>query len=136
MVLATVLQRKRKANLSLLVFAAAEFLIDLFANVWSGQGQAKKIPGGKRKYQVLLGLLRAYDKKWHILLIKCNKFNCILFLFLSHFCSHTISQHLMQHLTNDTFRLAIHLDKNPIQTSLVTSLPALQMRILSRKLCV
>lgn len=39
-------------NMSQLVFTAAEFLVDLFCEVWATQGQTNKIPKGRRKYQV------------------------------------------------------------------------------------
>ena len=42
-----------RQNLAQLIFAAAEFLIDILAVVWSNQGQTEQIPRGRRKYQVL-----------------------------------------------------------------------------------
>ena len=35
-----------------LIFTAAEFLIELFCEVWATQGQTNKIPKGRRKFQV------------------------------------------------------------------------------------
>ena len=42
-----------RQNLAALVFTAAEFLINIFGDVWVKQGQTPKIPRGRRKYQVL-----------------------------------------------------------------------------------
>ena len=39
-------------DMSLLVYSAAEFFIDLFCEVWSSQGQTNKIPKGRREHQV------------------------------------------------------------------------------------
>ena len=42
-----------RQNLALLTFSTAEFLINIFADVWMTQGQTQRIPKGRRKYQVL-----------------------------------------------------------------------------------
>lgn len=43
---------KGQADQTELALKAAEFLIDLFARVWSTMGQTMKVPNGSRKYQV------------------------------------------------------------------------------------
>ena len=41
-----------RQNLAVLVLSAAQFLIDVFSDVWMKQGQTQKIPRGRKKYQV------------------------------------------------------------------------------------
>lgn len=41
-----------RQNFMEIALKAAEFLVDLFATVWSTVGQTTKVPNGSRKYQV------------------------------------------------------------------------------------
>ena len=43
---------KGQRDLSELALKAAEFLVDLFASVWSTNGQTLRVPNGSRRYQV------------------------------------------------------------------------------------
>ena len=47
-------------NMAQLVHSAAEFLIDLFCDVWNSLGQTNKIPKGRRKNQVGMGQCIVY----------------------------------------------------------------------------
>jgi len=52
-----------KRNLTEVALKAAEFIIDLFASVWSTVGQTTKVPNGKRKYQVKFKYIKLHLQK-------------------------------------------------------------------------
>lgn len=48
------LRGRGKANFTEIAVSSAEFLFDLFTEVWMTLGQTAKIPRGNRKYQVCI----------------------------------------------------------------------------------